>query len=76
MAQSGTKWSVNEDLQLMNEYQDDISIIKIANIHQRSVGAIRSRIKQKFTMKVPVLKKISIQTEIKDLLIIIIQKPI
>ena len=40
----GNKWTAEEDIQLKEEYESHISIKEIAQIHERSTGAINSRI--------------------------------
>lgn len=43
---AGRSWSDNEDKQLDNEYNSGMDILNIAKIHSRTLGAIRSRLKQ------------------------------
>lgn len=40
------KWKNEEIIQLLGEISDDIDIEKIANIHQRTTGGIRSRLRE------------------------------
>jgi hypothetical protein len=44
---NGDKWFDNEDKKLIQEYQvEKLDIIEISKLHQRTHGAIRSRLKQ------------------------------
>lgn len=43
-AKQGVKWTVEEDLQLKDEFAENIPVSHLAKIHQRSYGAIRSRL--------------------------------
>jgi hypothetical protein len=38
------KWTPEEDAQLTREYKEGLSVIKLAEMHQRKDGAIRSRL--------------------------------
>ena len=40
----GVKWTEEEDLQLTNGFQRNISISDLAKTHERSYGAIRARL--------------------------------
>ena len=42
--QQGQKWSQEEDEQLLSEYREGKTIKEISEIHNRSNGAIRSRL--------------------------------
>lgn len=42
----GRKWTFEEDQQLVDEVRRGLSIKEIANIHERTLGAIKSRIKK------------------------------
>ena len=43
---AGASWSEEEDNRLLSEYRDKIKISEIAKNHNRTVGAIRSRLKK------------------------------
>ena len=40
------RWTEQEDLQLIKEFKQGLSIKEIADIHQRKIGGIRSRLKK------------------------------
>jgi hypothetical protein len=40
----GARWTNEEDEQVKNEFQNNIPVAEIAKAHQRSYGAIRSRL--------------------------------
>ena len=42
----GTSWSTEEDDQLKQEFEDDLTVTKMADIHSRTKGAIRSRLRR------------------------------
>lgn len=46
-ANAGGAWDEREDTQLIQEYNEGMKISEIAQIHQRTRGAIRSRLKKK-----------------------------
>ena len=41
---AGSPWSKEEDIQLVKSFDDGLSINDLANKHQRTYGAIRSRL--------------------------------
>jgi ATP-dependent DNA helicase RecQ len=43
---AGAPWTEDEDRQLDEEYNSGMKISEIANIHDRTNGAIRSRLKK------------------------------
>ena len=43
---AGTPWSEDEDKQLLEEYHSGMEVVAIAKKHNRSNGAITSRIKK------------------------------
>lgn len=42
----GTKWTVEEEKQLLEEFADGMKISEIAKLHSRTPGGIRSRLKK------------------------------
>ena len=42
----GEKWETVEDEQLKEGFSNEVKIVELAKIHQRSSGAIRSRLKR------------------------------
>ena len=42
----GTKWTVEEEKQLLEEFSNGIKISEIAKLHSRTPGGIRSRLKK------------------------------
>ena len=46
----GKKWSAEEDTQLVEEFKSGLKLNEIAQIHQRSRGAIFSRLSKHFNL--------------------------
>ena len=66
---AGNKWTVEEDKQLIDSLNNDMSIEDIAKQHNRTVGAIKSRIKKK-VVRVPIheLCKLIVDLKLKGIL--------
>lgn len=47
-ANAGKSWGYDEELQLISEFKAGATLIEIANTHQRTVGAISSRLVKLF----------------------------